>query len=320
MSTSRKARHLAFDVQTAIDYGVNEAIMIQNFVFWIEKNLANNKNHHDGRTWTYNTQEAFTFLFPFWSKWQVQRIIESLEKQGVLIKGNYNHHAYDRTQWYAFSDEDKWLNKFENTPQTLEDVHIAKSQNGNCEIAPSKLQNRKMEIAESQNGNCEIASPIPNNYTNKKTNNNNNTPDPQIAAPVTLPLVGLTEHQKEEAGEKLAQLSPEQRNIAIQSFNKAISTNTVKTPAALMNRLINLGLKNGLEAVKTVEPIPMTQSPKKPVITDKEREATRLEVMKAFVANKKADLLKEFAERGCVSSRALGTIIEPDLRLAGLFD
>ena len=36
--------------------------------------------------------------------------------------------------------------------------------------------------------------------------------------------------------------------------------------------------------------------------------------------DKKADLLKEFAERGCVSSRALGTIIEPDLRLAGLFD
>ncbi|MDD1606984.1 MAG: hypothetical protein LUQ18_00440, partial [Methylococcaceae bacterium] len=158
------------------------------------------------------------------------------------------------------------------------------------------------------------------NKQSKQIIKNNNKPGPQITDPVTLPLVGLTERQKEEAGEKLAQLSQEQRNIAIQSFNKAVSTNTVKTPAALMNGLINLGLKNGLEAIKTVEPIPMTQTPKKPVITDKERENTRLEIMKAFVANKKADLLKEFAERGCVSSRALGTIIEPDLRLAGLFD
>ena len=94
--TTKKSRHFSFDVQTATDYGVDEAIMIQNFIFWIEKNLANNKNHHDGKTWTYNTQEAFTFLFPFWSKKQVWRIIDSLEKQGVLLKGNYNQSNYDK--------------------------------------------------------------------------------------------------------------------------------------------------------------------------------------------------------------------------------
>jgi plasmid replication initiation protein len=61
-------------------------------------------------------------------------------------------------------------------------------------------------------------------------------------------------------------------------------------------------------------------APIKPEISLKEHENSRLAVIKAFVANKKEDLLKEFAARGCVSSRALGTIIEHDLRLAGLFD
>ena len=317
MSTSRKARHLAFDVQTAIDYGVNEAIMIQNFVFWIEKNLANNKNHHDGRTWTYNTQEAFTFLFPFWSKWQVQRIIESLEKQGVLIKGNYNHHAYDRTQWYAFSDEDKWLNKLENTPQTLEDVHVAKSQNGNCEIAPSKLQNRKMEIVESQNGNCEITSPIPNNYTNKKTNNNNNPPDPQPAAPITFPLVGLTEHQKEIVSEQLAQLLPEQLNIAVQSFNTIVSNGKVNSsPMALISGLIKKGLRNELEPIKATQTAQAMQSP----ATAQNKQKARLEVIKHYVITKKADLLKEFERSRAVLIKGVGVVYKDDLKLAGLFD
>jgi plasmid replication initiation protein len=61
-------------------------------------------------------------------------------------------------------------------------------------------------------------------------------------------------------------------------------------------------------------------APIKPEISLKEYENSRLEVIKAFVANKKEDLLKEFAVRGCVSNNALGTIIEHDLRLAGLFD
>ncbi|MDD1606973.1 MAG: replication initiation protein [Methylococcaceae bacterium] len=74
------------------------------------------------------------------------------------------------------------------------------------------------------------------------------------------------------------------------------------------------------EANKTPAPITTTTTPKKPEISLKEHENSRLEVIKALVANKKADLLKEFAERGCVSSKAFGTIIEADLKLAGLFD
>lgn len=93
-----------FDTEIAAEYGVNEAIMIQNFIFWISKNAANDKHFHDGRYWTYNSVEAFAKLFPFWNAAQVRNVLKNLINKGVLIKGNYNSSQRDRTSWYAFTD------------------------------------------------------------------------------------------------------------------------------------------------------------------------------------------------------------------------
>lgn len=93
-----------FETDIAELYGVDEAIMIANLQFWIRKNEANGKHFHDGRYWTYNSIEAFTKLFPFWTARQVRRVLKSLEDKGVIITGNYNTSAYDRTTWYAFAD------------------------------------------------------------------------------------------------------------------------------------------------------------------------------------------------------------------------
>lgn len=94
----------SFDTDIAAEYGVNEAIMIQNFIFWISKNAANDKHFHDGRYWTYNSVEAFAKLFPFWNAAQVRNVLKNLINKGVLIKGNYNSSQRDRTSWYAFTD------------------------------------------------------------------------------------------------------------------------------------------------------------------------------------------------------------------------
>ena len=94
-----------FDIEIAEKYGVNEAIMIKNFLFWIAKNKANNKNQHDDRTWTFNSKRAYKELFPFWSDSQIKTILKKLFQKGMLITGNYNKIAYDKTLWYAFVDE-----------------------------------------------------------------------------------------------------------------------------------------------------------------------------------------------------------------------
>ena len=96
---------IMFDEAIAIEYGVDAAIFIQNLYFWIRKNEANQKHFHDGRTWTYNTFQAWCALFPFWSEKQVRRIVKNLESDGVILTANYNKIAFDRTLWYALSDE-----------------------------------------------------------------------------------------------------------------------------------------------------------------------------------------------------------------------
>jgi len=40
----------SFNIAVAKEYGVNEAIMVNNIVYWVIKNKANGKNCHDGRT------------------------------------------------------------------------------------------------------------------------------------------------------------------------------------------------------------------------------------------------------------------------------
>ena len=107
----------SFDKDIAAVYGVDCAIMIWNLQYWIEHNQANEMHYHDGRYWTYNSIEAFTKIFTFWSKGQIRRILKSLESQGVIMIGNYNQSTYDRTMWYAFTDE-------------FLQMHLSKSANG----------------------------------------------------------------------------------------------------------------------------------------------------------------------------------------------
>jgi len=95
----------SFSIDDAENYGLDEAVMLYNFKYWIMHNKANNKNFNDGRTWTFNSVSSFNKLFPFWSERQISRILKSLIDKGVLITGNYNKVAYDRTLWYAFKDE-----------------------------------------------------------------------------------------------------------------------------------------------------------------------------------------------------------------------
>jgi hypothetical protein len=137
----------SFDVEVATQYGVDEAIVIQNFQFWILKNKAGEKNQHDGRTWTFNTIKAFETIFPFWSVKQIRRVMKSLVDKEILITGNYNQKGYDQTTWYAFKDEKRWLD-----PLIL----------ANCPKGQMELPKRANAIAQK-------GEPIPDNKQQIKT-------------------------------------------------------------------------------------------------------------------------------------------------------
>ena len=94
-----------FDVGHAVRFGIHEAVIMANLAFWIRKNKANRKSFKDGRYWTYNSAKAFAELFPYLSVHQVRRALDKLESDGVIIKANHNKSSYDRTTWFAFTDE-----------------------------------------------------------------------------------------------------------------------------------------------------------------------------------------------------------------------
>jgi hypothetical protein len=128
----------SFDVDDAVEHGVEKAVILHNLRFWIMKNMANEKNQYDDHTWTYNSSIAFERLFPYLSARKVARMLRELEEDGVLISGNYNNSGYDRTKWYAFKDEQ-------------------------CII-----QNVTMEGSECDNRKSRNGQPLPDSKPNKK--------------------------------------------------------------------------------------------------------------------------------------------------------
>ena len=98
-----------FESEDAKIYGINAAILLYNIKFWILKNKANQKHFYDGHYWTYNSVRAWEELFPFFSKKQIRTALDILLKAGVIIQGNYNTIAFDRTRWFALANEDTCL-------------------------------------------------------------------------------------------------------------------------------------------------------------------------------------------------------------------
>jgi len=118
-----KMTEYSFNIEHAIKYGVENAVMIRFFQFWITTNKANNRNNIEGRTWTYNSLDALQKIMPFWSRRQLERILSNLQTENIIIKGNFNKVKIDRTVWYAFKNEADFiplekLSKIEENPKS----------------------------------------------------------------------------------------------------------------------------------------------------------------------------------------------------------
>jgi len=131
-----------FNVELATRYGILEAVLLNHLQFWIRKNEANGTNYYDGNYWTYNSVKALGILFPYASQNKIRNALKRLEEEGLIMTGNYNKSAYDRTMWYTLTEN-----------------------------AKSILQNYKMEVVKKQNQNSKIKKPIPDNKADNKTNN-----------------------------------------------------------------------------------------------------------------------------------------------------
>ena len=145
----------SFDVDVARKYGVHSAILLQNIVFWCQKNKANGMHEYDGNYWTYNSKKAFAELFPYMTARQIEYALKRLIDDGIIVTGNYNANAYDRTLWYAVTkkgysisqncgmDETNFAN---GNAENVEPIPDIKPDEKQTDIKPDKKVSKKAPL------------------------------------------------------------------------------------------------------------------------------------------------------------------------------
>jgi hypothetical protein len=164
-----------FTVEIAGKYGIEEAILLENIVFLCLKNRANNRHYHDGEYWTYNSAQGFNRYYPYIHPKKIERALKRLEEAKLIKSGNYNKSGYDRTKWYAATEEayrltncldalDKMSNGRGDTPNGEDNVTDPLDDLSNGEDSMS-------------NGIGQNVEPIPDNKPDSNTDSNtDNTP------------------------------------------------------------------------------------------------------------------------------------------------
>jgi hypothetical protein len=168
----------SFSVEHAKKYGQEEAVLLQNFIFWIRQNKANMTNQRDGRTWTYNSIPAFAKLFPFWTEKQIRRILDSLIRQKVLLRGDYNRLTYDKTSWYSLVDESL--------------LELSEPQEDSA-ISP----NGQMDVPKRADRSAQTVAPIPDIKPDEKPDGEGSA----VAPETPTPTVSLPQNEDSNEGE-----------------------------------------------------------------------------------------------------------------------
>jgi hypothetical protein len=99
------SEHHTFDIKLAAKYGVEEAILIRHFIFWIRLNRAQNKGIKEGKCWTRQARKEILAQFPYWNYDKIKYLCEKLVALGILMTEKYNKNPIDKTLSYAFVDE-----------------------------------------------------------------------------------------------------------------------------------------------------------------------------------------------------------------------
>lgn len=166
-----------FNVEIAKQYGIAEATFLNHIKFWTLQNLANRRNIKLGYCWTYNTLDAFTELFPYWNRRQIEHLINKLIDNGLLAKTNLNSKKYDRTCWYALTAKSFAMFpelSTANYVQLLIDSHESDKNltdfNGKPLISLIS-QKCEMDFTKLGNGFHKNVTPIPDTNPYNKTDN-----------------------------------------------------------------------------------------------------------------------------------------------------
>lgn len=138
----------SFNTDLAEKFGIEKAILLDHICYWIAENERNEVNFIDGKTWVFNTAKALNEKFHYMSQRSLARYLNELERDGVLITGNYCKNHFNRTKWYALSDEYMHLLNDYKSASEIKESNIKK-------IIKNNQNNENSDITKNEQLNCQ---------------------------------------------------------------------------------------------------------------------------------------------------------------------
>lgn len=151
-------RCLILGPRLAAKIGLNEAILLQQLQYWIDKS----KNLVNGHIWVYRTYDQWAQEFPFWCRRTIASILKNLKEKNLIIIGQFSQDKSDRTIWYRLNKEQ--VDKLINENCTMENEKSASSDSAefaladSAEFALSLYEHRLHSETTLQNNNKNIIS------------------------------------------------------------------------------------------------------------------------------------------------------------------
>jgi DnaD/phage-associated family protein len=151
--------------------GLNESIVLQQLHYWLERST----HIYEGYKWVYNTYEEWRKQFPFWSESTIRRIITKMEKQELIISGNFNRSKIDKTKWYRINYEklaqleqlvDEANSSGQDEQTTVQsDASTIQIEQSTDEIDSPSVQNEQSICSNLTDDLLNLTRPIPENTT-----------------------------------------------------------------------------------------------------------------------------------------------------------
>ena len=275
---------------------------------------------------------------------KIESILKELKRLGYVVgkrhsSGKYNYYVYDTPQTPQSNPKpenqvEAKKPKPENPVQAFPEQDFQSLINTDIKINTENNNNNKTDNQPAQAVHVNelllsLDLKVKESETIKKVSQSEEKAERQkeiVNTPISS-LAGLSERQLKNANKELAKLAPDQRNLAIDTFNNMAKRGEIKRNAmGLLENLIARGRNNELEP-------PVTSFSQNPAITpvfnektpveannEDSRKETLLEILKIKVAKHKNKMLTEFQEKRAVFIQGVGVIYKDDLTAAGLFD
>ena len=103
------SRSHSFSVDVAGAYSVDVALMLQHLCFWYEKVVSDDVNKFKGEHWVRMKLTQMNHQFPYWGVSKIRHLIDKMEAENLIKKGEFNTKKNDRTKWYTLSKKGKNL-------------------------------------------------------------------------------------------------------------------------------------------------------------------------------------------------------------------